>query len=529
MAKVVIVGAGMSGLTAAAYLSKSGYDVTLIEQSDKLGGLVSSFNYKGFTVDGGIRSTENAGVLFPMLKQLGINDIEFSRSVVSLGVEDDMITIETLNDLNRYKDLLKARFPNEQKAIEDIFKDIHLFMSYLDVLYGINNPLFLDIRKDWKYFITNVIPWLFKFLFKAGKIKKYKAPVKSYLKKYTQNDQLIDLISQHFFQDTPAFFALSYFSIYLDYYYPKGGTGTIVNRLEALITEQGGNILTKTKITAIYPKLKYVKDTNDNDYSYDYLIWAGDQKQLYSLTKTDNLSEAHRSKIKDWQSFLSNKDGGDSVLTSYLFVDLPPNYFKEFATEHVFYTPSSSDLADLTDLINKTKNTTKETLFDTIKTYLKHTTYEISIPALRDPSLAQKGKTALIVSTLMDYKLTKYIKDNGWYDELKLLTETMMVDVLSQTLYPELSSNLIDRFSSTPITINERTGSTDGAITGWAFTNDENPSVNDIPKVAKSIQTKIDFVLQTGQWSYSPAGLPTAIMTGKLAANYVKKHLKLKK
>lgn len=38
----VIVGGGMAGLTAAAYLCKSGYKVIICEKEDKIGGLVNS-------------------------------------------------------------------------------------------------------------------------------------------------------------------------------------------------------------------------------------------------------------------------------------------------------------------------------------------------------------------------------------------------------------------------------------------------------------------------------------------------------
>ena len=62
----------MAGLTAAAYLSQAGLKVLLCEKEKKTGGLVNSFEYKGFTFDGGIRAIENSGILSPMLKQLGI-------------------------------------------------------------------------------------------------------------------------------------------------------------------------------------------------------------------------------------------------------------------------------------------------------------------------------------------------------------------------------------------------------------------------------------------------------------------------
>ena len=57
-----------------------------------------------------------------------------------------------------------------------------------------------------------------------------------------RNKALIDVLAQHFFKQTPAFFALSYFSLYLDYCYPKGGTGKLVEAMEAYIRDHGGEI-----------------------------------------------------------------------------------------------------------------------------------------------------------------------------------------------------------------------------------------------------------------------------------------------
>ena len=61
-----------------------------------------------------------------------------------------------------------------------------------------------------------------------------------------------------------------------------------------------------------------------------------------------------------------------------------------------------------------------------IREYLALTTYEISCPVLRDPALAPAGKTGVIVSTLMDYRLVKAIAEAGWYPAFKALCEEQM-------------------------------------------------------------------------------------------------------
>lgn len=526
MSRTIIVGGGISGLTAACFLASEKHQVTLIEKSDKLGGLVSSYNYKGFVIDGGIRSTENSGILFPMLRQLGI-DLEFVKSDVTLGVKEDLIKISNQSDVESYKALLFRQFPEEKKALELIFKDIYMFMGFMDVLYGIDNPLFLNPIKDRKYFLKHIFPWLFKFVFTVGKLNKYKMPVNTYLEQYTSNKTLIDLIAQHFFQDTPVIFALSYFSLYIDYYYPLGGTGKIIDELESYAISHQVKIVKNTMIDHIDYGLQEVYDMAHQAYPYDYLIWSANAKSLYQKIDVNSVSkESLKRKLIQQRDQLKNLKGGDSVFTTYLFVNLNSSYFEKITTGHLFYTPVAENLLNLTNLIRLCQNQSKEVVIQQLKHYLRSTTYEISIPVLRDSSLAPQGQTALIVSVLMDYDLVKTILDQGWVDEMNELFYQTMLEVLNQTVFPDLKNHVFDYFTSSPVSIQERVLTENGAITGWAFTNASNPSTDRIIKVASSVKTIFPMILQTGQWAYTPAGLPTGIMTGKLAANYVNKRIK---
>ncbi|MCX5903553.1 MAG: FAD-dependent oxidoreductase, partial [Proteobacteria bacterium] len=52
MSTVIIIGAGIAGLSAAYRLIENGCtDIVVLEKSDVLGGLSSSFNYNGFIFD----------------------------------------------------------------------------------------------------------------------------------------------------------------------------------------------------------------------------------------------------------------------------------------------------------------------------------------------------------------------------------------------------------------------------------------------------------------------------------------------
>ena len=51
--KIAIIGAGFSGISAACYLAKSGYEVTVFEKHETLGGRCRSYTEDGFVFDMG--------------------------------------------------------------------------------------------------------------------------------------------------------------------------------------------------------------------------------------------------------------------------------------------------------------------------------------------------------------------------------------------------------------------------------------------------------------------------------------------
>ena len=520
----------MAGLTAAAYVSRAGLKVVLCEKEKKTGGLVNSFEHNGFVFDGGIRATENTGILLPMLRQLGI-DVEFLPNPVSLGIGRDVLRVSSKGSLAAYRELLVKHFPESREDIAGILREIDKVMGYLDVLYGIDNPLFLDLKSNPGYVFRTILPWVLKYLLTSPKIARLNKPVEEHLARFTHNQALIDIIAQHFFQKTPAFFALSYFSLYLDYRYPRGGTGALAHALDRFVREHGGEVRTETEIAGVDPGSGQATDTHGNAYRYRKLVWASDLKALYRVASLASIADTKvAGKIRARQQELSGKTGGDSVFTLYITANLDRSYFAKIASAHFFYTPTTSGLshANLNEL--RTAGTVqftsdKSLLFAWLRRFVELNTFEISIPVLRDSSLAPEGKTGLIVSLLFDYSLVKHIRAMGWYDESKRLMSDYFIEVLDASIYPGLKEAAIDRFTSTPLTIERVAGTSDGAITGWAFTNDFMPAVSKQPRIASSVLTPIPDTYQAGQWTFSPSGLPIAILTGKLAADRVLKDL----
>ncbi|MCJ7693842.1 MAG: FAD-dependent oxidoreductase, partial [Anaerolineaceae bacterium] len=464
----VIIGGGISGLTSAAYLSKAGLSILLCEKEEKCGGLVNNFERDKFIYDGGVRAIENSGVLIPMLRQLGIS-LDLVPNKISVGVEDNIIFVNSENIIEEYKEQLKYLYPENADEIDQIILQIRTIMHYMDVQYGIDNPLFLDMKKDRAYLMKEIIPWMFKYAITAPRISKINVPVVDFLRRYTQNQSLLDIITQHFFQETPAFFALSYLKMYTDYNYPLGGTGKLITKLTDLINKQQGLIRTNTKIVEIDLPNKFVKDAKGNTYHFQRLIWAADQKALYNLINPLTISDGNvRNLIIEKQESLLNKSGNDSVFTVFLGVNLDKSYFSSKCSEHLFYTPNRIGQS-VAGPIPVTQD--KKSIENWLLKFFELTTYEISIPVLRDSNMAPEGKTGLIISVLFDYKLTKYIEEQGWYEAFKSYCEKCIINVLNGSVFPDIKKSILHIFSSSPLTLAKLTGNHEGAITGWSFTN----------------------------------------------------------
>ena len=525
----IIVGGGIAGLTSAAYLSRSKQKILLIEKNKECGGLVNSINRDGFHFDTGVRALEDAGIILPMLNDLGI-DLELVKSPVSLGIENEIIHIENLNSLNEYKELLTKFYPESVEEINEVLRSISNIMKHMDVLYGIENPVFKDLKHDRDFIFKKLLPWLPKFIFTVGKINRMNMPVEEYLESFVKTASLRDIISQHFFKNTPTFFAMSYFSLYLDYFYPKGGVGNLSEALKNKIIECGGELRTDTKIIKVIAEKCLVKDQNNIIYKYDNLIWAADLKTLYKIAETEGLMPNIKSKFEDTKNKMLKNRGGDSVFSLFLEVDEPLESFRKIAHGHFFYTPSKLGLGEthreeLDYLLTNFEKVEKEQILTWLDKFTRLNTYEISIPGLKDPELAPPGKTGLIISFLAEYDLFSKIRKAGWLDEFISELENRVLNVITDSVYPMLKDRIIARFSFSPLSIESRVGSSEGAITGWSFQKPM-PVINKIQFSDRSVLTPVPSIYQSGQWAYSPAGVPMSILTGKLAADRVLKRMK---
>ncbi len=518
---IIVVGGGLAGLTAALSLARKGKDVLLIEKNEHCGGLMNSFERGGFRFEGGARALVNAGLVGPMIKEFGI-DIEILPNPITLGIEDSIIRIEGEEGLHTYADMLKRLYPGSEGDVDRIIEAIRSIIEDMKVLYGVDNPLFTKKRKNILVLAPSLVAWLVRLMRTMHRISKMDTPFEERLDELSSNQSLKDIIGQHFFRKTPVFFALSYFALYNDYVYPKGGVGAFIQKLEAAIQERGGEVRLDTEIVKVEPGAKVITDSSGAAYHYEKMVWAGDLKALYAMSESTGMAEKSRASfIQRKEKILASK-GAESVYSVFLGVDLPPEAFGKIASGHLFYTPDKNGLgqihsSELDGMLARWDSVQRDEISAWLRGFCRYNTFEISIPALRDPDAAPPGKTGVIISALFSYELTRRIKAAGWYESFKRLVEDEFIEVISSSIYPGIKEKKLFSFSFSPLSILERAGSSEGSIVGWSF-EQAIPVVTSMFRMADSVKTALPDVYAAGKWVYSPAGGPTAIMTGRLAA-----------
>ncbi|MEO1447772.1 MAG: NAD(P)-binding protein, partial [Cyanobacteria bacterium J06635_11] len=114
--KVVVIGAGIGGLTAAALLAHRGYAVKVFDQAIVPGGCASTFKRRGFTFDVGatqVAGLEPGGIHYQIFEELGIDMPEASECdpacAVFLPGESEPISV--WRDLQKWKEERERQFP----------------------------------------------------------------------------------------------------------------------------------------------------------------------------------------------------------------------------------------------------------------------------------------------------------------------------------------------------------------------------------------------------------------------------------
>jgi len=131
---IVVIGAGLGGLVSAAYLSRHGFDVTLMEQHSIPGGYATSFDRGDFTFDVSLHATVAEHAMPQMiLTDLGIWDklkVAYTPELRRIVTPNFDLTLPAKNPEGVKKEISRV-FPHETQGITNFYTEMEQVISEL--------------------------------------------------------------------------------------------------------------------------------------------------------------------------------------------------------------------------------------------------------------------------------------------------------------------------------------------------------------------------------------------------------------
>jgi phytoene desaturase len=296
--KAIVIGAGISGFSAAAYLAKYGFDVTIIEKNETVGGRARQFKAKGFTFDMGPSWYWMPEVFDHFFNDFGAKTSDFYQ-------------------LKRLDPSYRVYFSKGYKDIPAQMDDFLALVESMEVGAADKMKQFLD-EAAYKYRVgMDKMVWkpglsikelidteLISGVIKLDVFKNMTAHIKS-LFKHPELIQLLEfpvLFLGDMPKRTPALYSLmNYADIKLGTWYPEKGMHQIIDGMKAVAEQNGVKIVTSAEVISFaIEKNKIVGvNTKKSAFAADVVVASADYHHIEQTV----LPKAYRTYNEDyWDS-----------------------------------------------------------------------------------------------------------------------------------------------------------------------------------------------------------------------------------
>ncbi|MBN2299344.1 MAG: NAD(P)/FAD-dependent oxidoreductase [Deltaproteobacteria bacterium] len=285
---VIIIGAGLGGLSAGAHLALNNLRVLVLEQHDKVGGCATSFQRGEFTFDASLHEMAGGGAgkkdrgLYQLLKVTGVDKKvelyelpQFYRSVFP-GVDVDLPS-----NWEGFKTALKDTWPEESDGIEKFHR---ICSDTMDDLMSLKDLFRYTGARA--FMVKAMVPLRQRSFF------KYKdKTVQDVLDECFVSEEIKAVVSQlwvYYGAPVPDQSALVFLAATESYlgdgvWHIKGTSQALANGYAERISELGGRIETGTLVTRVIMKdgiAAGVKTATGRTYTGRYIIANTDPYQL---------------------------------------------------------------------------------------------------------------------------------------------------------------------------------------------------------------------------------------------------------
>lgn len=486
--KVIIIGSGISGLSAGCYLQMNGYDTEIFEMHENSGGLCTSWKRNDYTFNGCIRWLDGVNPEREMHKIWSELGAFKDRPVITFDIftctnlgNGDIFCAYT--DPEALKNEMLRIAPEDSELIEEFITAINLFrLSKPSIL----KPQELQSYAEYMKENMSDLP-VRKVMDKWGKLstadfqRKFKNPI----------------LKQHFpvlfglYSNLPfiqIIYTLATFAN-RDAGYPVGGSFELIKSIEEKYIGLGGKIHFNSRIKKIIIEKNKAVGVHLNDgsnHKSDIVISAADgYDTLFNMLEGKYMDAEMAGFYKRGKTFPSIVQVHLGLSKDYRMI--PPSVFINIPLKE--------------SLLIDEKN--------------KYSHLQITLNNF-DPTLVPEGKTTISALFNADYEYwTKLKKENlgDYRREKKRIAETV-IDILEENL-GNIKDNIEIYDVATPDTYIRCTNNWKGSYEGWLVTT------GNYGKRFKMVLPGLQNFYMIGQWIQPGGGVPTGAIQGRHLAQII--------
>ena len=474
---IIIIGAGIAGLSAGCYGQMNGYRTQIFELHDKPGGLCTSWKRKGYTFDGCIHWLvgSGAGSSFNHIwQELGalqgkqiVDHEEFTRVEGSNGKAFIIYT-----NIDRLEQHMKELAPADTKVIEEFCKAARLFTRFGQ---GTGDPskkpgLFDRIKMGLR-----MLPFM------PSLIKYGKMPIHDFGARFS--DPFLRRAFATAF-DMPDFPTVAMMMTLAwmhnrDAGYPIGGSLEFARAIERRYHDLGGEIHYKARVEKILVENNQavgVRLTDGAEHRADVVISAADgHATIFDMLEGKYISD----KVRGYYAELP-------IFPPIIQVSL--GVARDLSDEPHSVSFMLSEPVSIAGEAHKRMG-------------VKHYCY--------DPTLAPQDKSVAVVMIPSNYAYWKDLyKEPERYDAEKKEIAIKVIDQLDKR-FPGFGEQVEVADVATPMTFERYTGNWQGSMEGWL------PTTQTMGKGMDKTLPGLEGFYMVGQWVEPGGGLPPAATSGR--------------
>jgi len=477
---LIIIGAGLAGLSAGCYAQMNGYRSRIFEHYSKPGGVAATWKRQGYLIEGGIhflmghRPGQSAYELYRELGTAQANDFPDLTTYIRFIEEASGRSLNVTPDLDRLSADLKEISEPDTAIVSDLVAGVRVMQGRDLTGMALEKPPELTGVWDLVKFMWN-LRGLFKYY--RG---KYARPMDEFVQE-VRDPWMRWIFKNMFMPEVPVWFVLMIWGLLADRQLGllEGGSIGFVRPIEKRYLDLGGQVIYKARVDEILVENDCavgVRLANANEHRADVIVSAADgHGTIFKMLKGRYLNDEIRDRFSKWELIRP------LVMVSF-------GVAREFTDE-----PWLSAI--------KLRRPIKLGRRDVHEIIVRIFNYS--------PHFAPPGKTVVQVSFETEWDFWNDLqKDRPRYDAEKQRVAAEVLEPL-EAQYPGITSLVEVTDVATPYTTWRYTLNYKGAYEGWLPTPKAINTV--IPRTLPGLKN----LYMAGQWIMPGGGVPPVIMSGR--------------